>query len=377
VPLTRSHFKIEGTQLFTGLLFVPSQPPYDLFSRNKPYGVRLFVKKVFIMDDAEALVPSWLRFMKGVIDSDDLPLNVSRELLQESSVTRTIRKQLIKKTLDALTKLAADDSEKYLSFWEHFGAVFKEGLHEDRPMAPKIAPLLRYRSSAVEGMTSLAEYVERMAEGQEEIYYVLGENEAAVSASPHLEAIKSKGYEVLYMTDAIDEWAIEALGEFDSKKLVSAARAELDLDESDEAKAEREEASTELKTLIERFSEVLDDEVAEVRLSARLTDSPCCLVVPEGGNHAHLERLLRAHDPTAPATKRILEINATHPLIRNLNLLQTADPESEHVQSWIEMLFDQTLLAEGSPVVDPGRLAKRMTALLQDASAAALTQAQA
>ena len=373
-PLTRTHFKIEGTQLFRGLLFVPGKAPHDLFWRNQPYGVRLFVNRVFIMDDAEELVPSWLRFVKGVIDSDDLPLNVSRELLQESSITRTIRKQVTKKTLDALKGLAADDAEAYGTFWDNYGSVFKEGLHEDRTMAAKIGPLLRYRSSAVDGLTSLSEYVERMPQGQEAIYYALGETEAAVAASPHLEALKGRGYEVLYMTDAIDEWAVQGLGEFDEKKLVSAAQADLDLDESDEAKAEREEASTELKPLLERFSEVLDDQVQEVRLSARLTDSPCCLVVPEGGQHAHLERLLRAHDPNSPATKRILEVNATHPLIRNLNLLHTANGDADAVEAWIETLYDQTLLAEGSPVVDPGRLARRMTALLQDASAAALTQ---
>ena len=354
---------------------MPGKAPHDLFWRNQPYGVRLFVNRVFIMDDAEELVPSWLRFMKGVIDSDDLPLNVSRELLQESSITRTIRKQVTKKTLDALKKLAgSEDQEAYNTFWSNYGSVFKEGLHEDRTMSGKIAPLLRYRSSSVDGLTSLTEYVERMVEGQEAIYYVLGESESAVAASPHLEALKGKGYEVLYMTDAIDEWAVQGLGEFDEKKLVSAAQADLGLDETDEAKAEREEATTELKPLIERFSEVLDDQVQEVRLSSRLTDSPCCLVVPEGGQHAHLERLLKAHDPTAPTTKRILEINATHPLIRNLNLLQESGTGADAVEAWIETLFDQTLLAEGSPVVDPGRLARRMTTLLQDASAAALSQ---
>jgi molecular chaperone HtpG len=376
-PLARTHFKIEGTQLFTGLLFIPGRAASDLFWRNKAYGVRLFVKRVFIMDDADELVPGWLRFIKGVIDSDDLPLNVSRELLQESRITRTIRKQVVKKTLEMLKKLAEDDSEKYLTFWTHFGAVFKEGLHEDPTIGSKMAPLLRYRGSANEGMTSLAEYVERMPEGQEAIYYALGETEAVVAASPHLEALRSKGFEVLYMTDPIDEWAIQALGEFDGKKLVSAAQADLGLDESDEEKVEREEAETELKELIARFAEVLDEQVAEVRLSSRLTDSPACLVVPEGGSHAHLERLLRAHDPTAPQTKRILEVNPTHPLIRNLHLLHSSSADSEHVTSWIEMLFDQTLLAEGSPVVDPGRLARRMTALLEDASSVAIEQAQA
>ncbi len=371
-PAARTHFKVEGTQLFTGLLFVPGKPPFDLFWRNQPYGVRLFVNRVFIMDDADAVVPGWLRFIKGVVDSDDLPLNISRELLQESRVTRTIRKQVVKKTLAMLSDLADNDAEAYETFWGHFGPVFKEGLHEDRANASKLAPLLRYRSSGVDGLTSLAAYVERMPEGQEDIYYAIGESEAAVAGSPHLEALEAKGFEVLYMTDPIDEWAVQGLGEFDDHKLVSAAQADLDLDESDEAKKEREEATEELQPLLDRFGAVLTEQVKEVRLSARLTDSPCCLVVPEGGQHAYLERLMRAHDPTTPKTKRILEVNSSHPLIRNLATLHSDSPESADVTTWIETLYDQVLLAEGSPVVDPGKLARRMTALMCQASEAAL-----
>ena len=371
-PLARTHFKVEGTQLFTGLLFVPGKPPFDLNWRNRPYGVRLFSSRVFIMDDADEVVPSWLRFIKGVVDSDDLPLNVSRELLQESRVTRTIRKQVVKKTLAMLQELADNDADKYATFWTHFGASFKEGLHEDSSNSDKLAPLLRYRSSGTDGLTSLAGYVERMPEGQEHIYYAIGESEAAVAGSPHLEALEAKGYEVLYMTDPIDEWAVQGLGEYDDKKLVSAAQADLGLEETDEAKKEREEATEELQPLLDRFSGVLDDQVEEVRLSARLTDSPCCLVVPEGGQHAYLERLLRAHDPSTPATKRILEVNPTHPLIRTLATLHGSKPESEDVTTWIETLYDQVLLAEGSPVVDPGKLARRMTDLMCQASEAAL-----
>ncbi len=371
-PLVRTHFRIEGTQLFTGLLFVPGRPPFDLFLRDGHRGVRLFVNRVFIMDDAEELVPIWLRFVKGVIDSDDLPLNVSREMLQDSAVVRSIRNQVIKKTLARLSELADEDAEKYTTFWGHFGAVLKEGLHVEMGQGDKIAPLLRYRSSAVDGLTSLAEYVERMPEGQEAIYYILGESEAAVANSPHLEAIAARGWEVLYMTDPIDEWAVQGLREFDEKQLVSAAKADLELDESEEDKKQREERAGELEGLIDRFQAVLDDDVEEVRISNRLTDSPCCLVVPEGGHHAYLDRLLRAQDPTTPKTKRILELNPTHAVIENLRQLHAQDPEGVGLTGWIEMLYDQVLLTEGSPVRDPGRLARRMTELIQQASQAAL-----
>ena len=372
-PLARTHFRIEGTQLFTGLLFVPGQPPMDLFQRDHRRGVRLFVKRVFIMDDAEDLVPVWLRFIKGVIDSDDLPLNVSREILQDSAIVRTIRKQIIKKTLDALKKLSLDDSEKYATFWGHFGAVLKEGLHMDPEHKGRIAPLLRYSSSKAEGLTSLDEYKERMPEGQKAIYYALGESETALRGGPWLEALESRGYEVLFMTDPIDEWAVQALGDFDELSLVSAMKADLDLDENEEQAREREEQTETLKPLIDRFGSVLGERIEEVRLSSRLTDSPCCLVVPEGGQHAYLERLMRSHEGgSMPGSRRILELNAGHPLIENLAKIVELEPKSEVVTPWIETLYDQVLLTEGSPLEDPNRLARRMTELMQQATSAAL-----
>ena len=374
-PLAWTHFTVEGRQLFKGLLYVPKRPPTDLFQRDHRRGVRLFVKNVFILEDAEDLVPVWLRFMRGVIDSDDLPLNVSREMLQDSAVTRTIRKQIVKKTLDRLKKLAADEGDGYTTFWETFGAVLKEGLHLDTENKERIAPLLRYRSTNGEGWTSLAEYVERMPEGQKAIYYVIGESQAAVAGSPHLEALTKRGYEVLFMTDAIDEWGVESLRTFDEKPLVSAMTADLDLEESDEDKAKKETAQGELEGLVGRISEVLGDAIAEVRLSSRLTDSPACLVVPEGGQHAYLERLLRSHDKNAERSKRILELNPDHALIRNMNQLHGLQPESERLTEWIELLHDQVLLTEGSPVEDPNRLARRMTSLLQQASDAELNAA--
>jgi len=366
-PLCWNHFKIEGTQLFTGLLYVPTRPPFDLYQREAKRGVSLFVNRVFIMDDAEELVPTWLRFVKGVIDSNDLPLNVSREMLQDGAITRTIRKQVIKKTLDRLKTFAEEDVEAYNDFWKGFGAVIKEGLYVDRGEAKRIGKLLRYRSSGVDGMTSLDEYIERMKEGQEDIYYVLGESEATVAASPHLEALKSRGWEVLYMTDPVDEWAVEGLGDYDDKKLVSATKAELDLHEDDETKKEREEAAGGLDALTTFMGVVLDDNVREVRVSNRLTDSPVCLVVPEGGQNAHLERLLRQQDQSIPKTKRILEVNPTHPLITAIRDAHGKDPEAPQVNEWVEILYDQALLLEGSPVEDPARLARRMTSLLQKA----------
>ena len=372
-PLTRTHFRIEGTQLFTGLLYVPGKPPMDLFMRDHRRGVRLFVKRVFIMDDAEDLVPVWLRFIKGVIDSDDLPLNVSREILQDSAIVRTIRKQIIKKTLDCLKTLAKDDAEKYGSFWTTFGAVLKEGLHMDPDHKERIAPLLRYASSKAEGLTSLDEYKERMAEDQKAIYYALGESESALRGSPWLEALESRGHEVLFMTDAIDEWAVKALAEYEELPLVSAMKADLDLGESEEATKEREEQTAQLQPLLDRISAVLGERVEEVRLSGRLTDSPCCLVVPEGAQHAYLERLLKSHDQQGPASRRILEINGDHALVQNLAKLIELDSETAAVVPWIETLYDQVLLTEGSPVEDPNRLAKRITQrvsqCLADASA--------
>ncbi len=371
-PLARKHFKIEGKQLFTGLLFLPSRPPGDLFQREHRRGVRLFVNRVFIMDDCEELVPVWLRFLRGVIDSDDLPLNVSRELLQDSSVVRVIRKQVTKKTLDMFEELANERPEDYLAAWGHFGAVLKEGLHLDPEQRGKLSGLLRYRSSGVEGLTSLSDYVERMPKGQSDIYYAFGETEASVASSPHLESLRAKGYEVLYMTDPIDEWAVQGLGDFDDHKLVSAQDAELDLDESEEQKTAREEQEQGFKALFERMQEVLDEQVSELRLSVRLTNSPCCLVVPQGGQNAYLERLMRAQDQAIPRSKRILEVNPSHPLVLNLKQLHELQPDSEQVKDWVEMLYDQALLSEGTPLDDPNRMARRVTQLMEQASSSAL-----
>jgi molecular chaperone HtpG len=362
-PLAWTHFRTEGNQVFTGLLFIPKHPPFDLNSPTQR-GVRLFVKRVLIMDRCEEMLPQWLRFVRGVVDSDDLPLNVSRELLQDSAVVKAIHKHVTKKTLDMLEKLAKDKPEDYRTFWQSFGTVLKEGLATDTEYREKLGALVRYESSREEGLTSLADYVSRMKEDQKAIYYVFGESRKAVVDSPHLEALKKRGYEVLYMTDPVDEWAAQGLREFQGKPLVSAMHADLKLEETEEQKREKEERAKGLGPLSDRMKEVLKEHVREVRVSDRLTDSPCCLVVPEGGSHAFVERLLRERGRSMPHVKRILEVNPTHPIIEHLRAMQEREPGSPQVTEWIEMLYDQALLTEGSSVEDPNRFARRMTALM-------------
>lgn len=361
-PAAHIHFKVEGMQFFTGLLYVPSRAPFDLFDPDARHGVRLFVKRVFVMDDAEALVPRWLRFIRGVVDSDDLPLNVSREMLQDSRPVQVIRKQVIKKSLEMLREMADDRPEDYAAFWQKFGAVLKEGLHYDPTYADDLAPLLRFRSSTQSEPTSLDDYVERMAEDQQAIYYALGASRDLLESSPHLEVLKGRGFEVLYLTDSIDQWAVGALHTYQDYELVDAIGGELDLGDDDEE--ESEEKSEALEPLTSRFQEVLAEDVAEVRLSKRLADSPACLVVPEGGVASHIERLLRAQGQEVPKQKRILELNPSHPLIdavRDLN-----EKGDDGVSDWIELIYDQALLAEGSPIEEPGKFAQRMTTLMQE-----------
>ncbi len=370
-PATRLHFTLEGTQVFTGLLFVPSTPPFDLYWQERKNGLRLYVKRVFIMDDAEPFLPQWLRFVRGLIDSDDLPLNVSRETLQDSGAVRTIRKNVATKMLSHLESLAKDDKETYEKIWTNFGPVLKEGIHADFEYKDRLAGLARFRTSRDEEWTSLDEYVERMPEDQDAIYYVLGESKEKLAGSPHLEALKSRGWEYLYLTDPIDQWAMDALREYKEKKLKSATSGDLDLDESEEAKKEKEERTETLKPLLDRIGETLEESVREVRVSDRLTDSPCCLVVPEGQDSAHLERLLRGTPGERPSAKRILELNADHPIVKGMAGLVGDDSRKAELDEWIEMLHDQALLTEGSPVRDPNRFARFMSDLLSERIAGA------
>ncbi|RMG17875.1 MAG: molecular chaperone HtpG [Planctomycetota bacterium] len=361
-PLAWTHFTIEGTQLFTGLLFVPRRAPFDLFLPERRSGVRLYVKRVFVMEECDALLPEYLRFVRGVVDSDDLPLNVSREVLQHDRVVEQIRKQVTRKTLELLAELAEERPDDYVTFWEAFGRVLKEGLHTDPANKDRLAKLLRYKSTSQEKWTSLADYVARMPEGQEHIYYISGPSEDFLSKSPHIEGLKAKGYEVLYFVDPVDEWVAMALPEFEGKKLVSATKGELKL-EGETA----EEAKDEGDELTKTVAEVLGERVAAVRYTDRLTDSPVCLVSGEHDPGANLERILKAAGGgLGPGLggKRTLELNRSHPLVDRLRRMAGDPAQRERLADWTRLLYDQALLTEGSPIEDPADFARRMNALL-------------
>lgn len=366
-PAAWRHFKIEGTLQFAGIVFAPKRAPMNLFMPDANHGVRLYVKRVFIMDDAQELLPKWMRFVRGVVDSDDLPLNVSRELLQDSRVVRTIRTQVEKQVLAMLAELADEQPDEYAAFWKAFGAVLKEGFHVDPKHEQALAELLRFETSAGEGLRSLAQVKESMKDGQEAIYYVIGESLAHVRSSPHIEALKQKGYEVLYLTDPVDPFMTERLTEYDGVKLVSASDAGLKLDAEEAPAAEEREA--ELDDLMSRFRVKLQEHVSEVRLSARLTDSPVCLVVPPGGVQPHIERLLRAAQQDVPAQQRILELNPKHPVVDNLRAMLEAGDAEAQVDEWIQLLYETARIGEGSPLEDPAGFNRRVTDLLTAASA--------
>lgn len=367
-PAGWTHFRVEGTQEFTGLLFLPETVPFDLdHPTGTKRGVRLFVRRVFIMDDCEALLPTWLRFVRGVVDSDDLPLNVSRETLQDSAVVRAIKKGLTKRVLDLVEELAKDRAEVFTALWRSFGRVIKEGLANDWEWRERLSRLVRFESSRREGLTSLAEYVSRMPEGQKAVYYVLSDSIESAEQSPHIEALTSRGYEVLYMVDVVDPWAIDAVREFEGKKLINAADAELDLDEGKKPETKPEMGA--LEGLVSRFKSVLGERVREVRTTDRLKDSPACLVTPPGQLDPLRERILRAAGRDVPTVKRILELNPTHPLITALKARVDSGAEPSQVGEWIELLHDQALLSEGAPVENPARFARRIAALMQQALA--------
>jgi molecular chaperone HtpG len=372
-PLARAHFKVEGTQEFAGLLYVPRERPFELRFDMKVRGVRLYVKRVLVMEDCDEVIPEWLRFVVGVIDSDDLPLNVSRELLQESSAVRVIRKQVVKQVVDALDGLASDRPDDYGTFWKAFGPMVKQGVGTDFEHRERIAKLLRYESTQGEGLVSLADYVGRMKEGQPAIYYVIGESRKALEGAPHIEGLRKRGFEVLLMTDPIDEWAVDALRTFDGKPLVSAMRADLKMEVKDEDKKAREAEADALRPLLDRFRAVLGARVSEVRTTDRLTDSPCCLVLAGAGPHGYVARLLREAGRDVPPSKRILEVNPEHAVVRNLGARLSREPvESDaRIADWIELLYEQSLVAEGAPLDDPAAFARRITSLLTSASASA------
>jgi molecular chaperone HtpG len=368
-PLAHKHFRVEGTQMFTGLLFLPKHPPFDLFDPSSKHGVRLHVQRVLIMENSEELLPKWLRFLRGVVDSEDLPLNVSRETLQDSRAVRTIRKQVTNHALTMLEDLQKDKPEDYAAFWESFGAVLKEGLHFDPEDKARISKLLRFASSTEAGAISLESYVSRMKEGQKAIYYAVGPSLNVLSASPHLETLRARGYEVLLLTDPVDPFVMSNLPEFDGKPLKDAMSADLDLSQEGDKKSESDD---EKEALFDKIKTVLGDKIKEVRASKRLADSPVCLVLPEGAMAPHIERMLRERQMGVPETKRVLEVNRDHPVIVSLRKLLLVEPDSSKLTDWVEMLYDQALIAEGSPPEDPARFAKRMSQLLTLASDAAI-----
>ena len=369
-PLTYTHNRVEGRSEYTQLLYVPSHAPFDLWDRNKRGGIKLYVKRVFIMDDAEQLMPTYLRFIKGVIDSADLPLNVSREILQESRDVKVIREGSTKRVLGMLEELANADEldvkEKYVTFWKEFGQVLKEGIGEDATNKDRIAKLLRFASTnadSADQTVSFADYIGRMKEGQDKIYYVTADSYNAAKNSPHLEIFRKKGVEVLLLTDRVDEWMLSFLTEFDGKELTSVAKGGLDLGKlEDEAeKKEHEETETQYKELVEQMKGALADKAKDVRVTHRLTDSPACLVADEHELSANLVRMLKAAGQNAPESKPILEINPNHPLVTRLKY---EDASSPRFADWSHILFDQAMLAEGGSLTDPAAFVKRLNEML-------------
>ncbi|MBT3015129.1 MAG: molecular chaperone HtpG [Candidatus Thiodiazotropha sp. (ex Clathrolucina costata)] len=364
-PLTHVHNKVEGNNEYTALLYIPQRAPFDLWDRDQKHGVKLFVRRVFIMDEADKLMPRYLRFVKGVVDSDDLPLNVSREILQHNRKIDTIRQANVKRIMSALEKLAESDKEKYQTFWDEFGKVMKEGPAEDYANRDRIAGLLRFATThneTDEQNVSLADYVSRMQEGQDKIYYITADSPAAARFSPHLEVLKKKGVEVLLLSDRVDEWLVTSLTEFDGKQLQSVAKGALDLGELEdkEEKESSEKQSEEHKELLQRMQDVLGEAVKEIRVSQRLTDSPACLVVEEHDMSANLARVLKSVGQDAPQTKPIMEINAEHPLVERLEGEQDGDKFGDLTK----VLFDQAQLAEGGQLDDPAAFVRRLNSLM-------------
>lgn len=363
-PLAWSHNRVEGRSEYTQLLFVPKRAPFDMFERDAKRGVKLYVKRVFIMDDVEQLLPSYLRFVRGVIDSADLPLNVSREILQESRDVRTIREGSTKRILSLLEEMAENKPEDYATFWKEFGVVLKEGTGEDQTNLERIAKLLRFastHSSSDAQIVSLADYVSRMKEGQDKIYYVTAESYNAAKNSPHLEIFHKKGIEVLLLSDRVDEWMLSHLREFDGKQMTSVAKGGLDLAElADEAeKKQQTEVAEAFKPLVARLQESLKARVKEVRVSNRLVDSPACVVVDQNEMSPHLQRLLKSAGQDAPNVLPILEINPDHALVKRIQ-----DAHDDQFSDWSEVLLDQALLADGAQLPDPVGFVKRLNGLL-------------
>ena len=364
-PLCRVHTRVEGKLEYTSLLFIPARAPFDLWDREQRHGVKLYVKRVFIMDDAKQLLPPYLRFVKGVVDSDDLPLNISREILQQNKVIETIRSACTKRILDLLKKLADKEPDKYKQFWQMFGRVMKEGVIDAPDKREDLAKLFRFKSTnedTEEETVSLDDYIARMKEGQKAVYYVTAENYATAKNSPHLEIFRKKDIEVLLLTDPIDEWLVSHLTEYQEKPLASVNKGELDLGDLADEKSgdEKEETGDEkLAELTRRIGDVLDERVKEVRITRRLTESPACLVADEYGMGRHMEQILKASGQQIPMEKPILEINPDHPIVGKLQ----GEEDENRFGDWANILFEQALLSEGGQLEDPAGFVHRLNSI--------------
>jgi molecular chaperone HtpG len=367
-PLAWAHARVEGKSEYTQLLYVPSKAPYDLWNREHKRGLKLYVRRVFIMEDAEQLLPGYLRFVKGVVDSADLPLNVSREILQESRDVEAIRKGCVNRVLGMIEDMAENQHDKFAVFWTEFGSVLKEGVGEDWSNKERIAKLLRFSSTADSGdkqVVALNDYVGRMKEGQDKIYYITAETHAAAKSSPHLEIFKKKDIEVLLLSDRVDEWAVSNLQEFDGKKLVSVAKGSLDLGSIDDAAdSEEEKDSADSSDLINRIKESLAGKVKDVRVSSRLVDSPSCLVSDEDEMSMNLSRMLKAAGQEVPAVEPILEINVNHPIVKKM----ADEKDKDRFSDWSSIVLDQAMLADGGTLEDPATFVVKLNNLILDLS---------
>ncbi|CCE25069.1 molecular chaperone HtpG [Methylotuvimicrobium alcaliphilum] len=365
-PLAHIHSKVEGTNEYTLLLYIPSRAPFDLWDRDAKHGVKLYIKKVFITDDAEQLMPRYLRFIRGVIDANSLPLNVSREILQQSKQISTIKSGAVKKMLGLIEGLAKNEAEKYETFWSNFGNVIKEGIIEDFSNKDRIAKLLRFSSTHTDSEkqdVSLEDYVGRMKEGQEKIYFITADSFAAAKNSPHLEIFRKKGIEVLLLSDRIDEWLVSSLTEFDDKHMQSVAKGDLDLGklEDEEEKKQQEEVNKDFESVVNQIKEVLKEKVSEVRLSHRLTDSPSCLVSDVYGMSLNMERIMKEAGQKMPGSKPIFELNPTHALVTRLK----EEQDDQRFADLTNILFDQAILSEGGQLDDPSAFVHKLNELLQ------------
>ncbi len=373
-PLEVIHYHGEGTTEFRALLYLPAQAPFDLMTRDSRRGVHLYVKNVFITDDCEALLPDYLRFVSGVVDSSDLPLNVSREMLQDDVVIRRIRKNIVGKILGTLTDIKEKEPEKFLKFYREFGKVIKEAIATDYENKDKVLDLLMYPSTKTDekdSLVSLAGYVERMPELQQDIYYITGEDIDVVANSPHLEIFRKKGFEVLFFTDLVDEWVLPNMGEYKGKKFKPIHRGEVDLDTEEEKKQNAEELEArdkEYKGLLQFIQKKLDNDIADVKLSRRLTDSAVCLVADDNGMNIQMERIMKAMNKDVPSTKRIMELNPGHPLMNRLKHMFDENREDQRLADYIELLHEQALVSEGSSPKNPRRFAQLVSELMVSAN---------